>query len=188
MNRKRGGIQWVFPSGAIALHAVWVRVNAPPKKGEERVNGWDARLEAVPPGTTCYPDPVVNPRGQGPWPHIEDPFPFDTGDNNAPPWQTPGRYDLKPAAFGVSQQQTMPMPVIPGLVGGGIKSVLSGCGCLDESAAKRQRLDATTAAFGSAPFGFGGSFSGNVGGASPFLTFSSFMPTNGVTVGTGTLL
>lgn len=59
---------------------------------------------------------------------------------------------------------------------------------MDESAAKRQRLDATTVALGSASFGFGGNFSGNGGGASPFLSFSSFMPTNGVTVGTGTLL
>eukprot|EP00434_Breviolum_minutum_P028831 symbB.v1.2.025501.t2/scaffold2452.1/size150514/2 len=37
-NRQRGGVQWVFKPDAVALHAVW-----------ERINDWDPNLEARPP-------------------------------------------------------------------------------------------------------------------------------------------
>ena len=30
VQRQRGGGQWVYPCRAVALHAVWVRSNAPP--------------------------------------------------------------------------------------------------------------------------------------------------------------
>jgi hypothetical protein len=191
VNRKKGGTQWVFPSGAVQLYAVWVRPNAPPKNGEERVNGWEPQLEAVPPGTTSYPEVVRNPRRilQDPWPVMHDPCPFDSGDNSAPPWLSAdvGRYNLKqpavsatkswdswdnqapsknwakqlaggtrsspswqPTIAGVSQQLLSMMmarsgPHVPGLVSGGMQSLLAGCGSMDESAAKRQRLDTTSA-------------------------------------------
>lgn len=84
-NRKRGGVQWVFPCGAISLHAVWVRSNAPPANGEERVNGWQPELEALPPGCSALPA-VVNPRTE-PWPALADNFAWDfDGDSSAPPW------------------------------------------------------------------------------------------------------
>lgn len=76
-NRARGGIQWVFPCGAVALHAVWIRSNAPPNNGEERVYGWEADLEALPPGWAA-PEPLVNTRTD-PWPDIPDPHPFVGG-------------------------------------------------------------------------------------------------------------
>lgn len=98
-DRKRGGVQWVFPSSAVALHAVWVRSNAPPKNGEERVNGWDPELEALPLGSTAL-EPIVNPRQLSidPWPHIEDEFPFDKGNNDAPPWMQSPSPGTSPAS------------------------------------------------------------------------------------------
>jgi len=111
-DRKRGGVQWVFPSSAVAVHAIWVRTNAPPKNGEERVNGWDPELEALPPGCTALQS-IVNPRklAENPWPDMEDEFPFDKGNNDAPPWmqtspsvapgtQPPLRGALRPALVG----------------------------------------------------------------------------------------
>eukprot|EP00435_Cladocopium_sp_Y103_P046253 s143_g13.t1 len=49
-NRQRGGVQWVFKPDAVSLYAVWVQRNAPPANGEERINDWDPKLEARPPG------------------------------------------------------------------------------------------------------------------------------------------
>jgi len=94
-DRKRGGVQWVFPSSAVALHAVWVRSNAPPKNGEERVNEWDPELEAFPPGCHAV-EPVVNSRTD-PWPDMEDDFPFDPeGNSDVPPWmQSPKSHDIR---------------------------------------------------------------------------------------------
>ncbi|CAK0893498.1 unnamed protein product, partial [Prorocentrum cordatum] len=83
-NRKRGGVQWVFPFEAVALSAVLVRINAPPAKGEERVNEWEPELEAVP-LDALRPDAIVNPR-QEPWPYYDDPHPFDLGSTDVPPW------------------------------------------------------------------------------------------------------
>mmetsp|Transcript_9190 Transcript_9190/g.23599 ORF Transcript_9190/g.23599 Transcript_9190/m.23599 type:complete len:545 (-) Transcript_9190:124-1758(-) len=83
-DRKRGGIQWVFPCAAVSLHGVWIRSNAPPKNGEERVNSWEPHLEALPIGCAEIAA-VVNTR-KGPWPYMVEPFPFDDGDNSAPPW------------------------------------------------------------------------------------------------------
>mmetsp|Transcript_76378 Transcript_76378/g.224012 ORF Transcript_76378/g.224012 Transcript_76378/m.224012 type:complete len:549 (-) Transcript_76378:97-1743(-) len=111
-DRKRGGVQWVFPSAAVALHAVWVRSNAPPKNGEERVNGWDPELEALPFGCQALP-PLINPRRlhEDPWPDMEDEFPFDKGNNNAPPWmqtaqpnpgEQPAKALIRPAFHAVS--------------------------------------------------------------------------------------
>lgn len=88
-NRARGGIQWVFPCEAVSLHGVWVRHNAPPSKGEERVNGWEADLEALPPGASA-PVPTVNTR-TGAWPHYVDPHPFQLDDNSVPPWMMCGK-------------------------------------------------------------------------------------------------
>jgi len=73
-NRQRGGVQWVFPTEAVSLYAVWVQVNSPPAVGEERVNEWEPELEALPPGAVAPPPPTVNPRDlavEG-WPDIED--------------------------------------------------------------------------------------------------------------------
>lgn len=83
-NRQRGGVQWVFPGSAVAVHAVWVRSNAPPANGEERVNDWQPELEALPSGWS-YPEKLVNDR-KGPWPHHVDPFAWDISGNNVPPW------------------------------------------------------------------------------------------------------
>lgn len=68
-NRQRGGVQWVFPAAAVALYAVWVQLNAPPKNGEERVNDWDPLLEALPPERQAVSE-IANPR-VGPWPEPE---------------------------------------------------------------------------------------------------------------------
>lgn len=88
-NRKRGGVQWVFPCAAVALHAVWVRSNCPPANGEERVNGWQPELEAIPPGSEPLPA-IINPRKE-PWPHMVDPFAWDhDGESGAPPWMRGG--------------------------------------------------------------------------------------------------
>lgn len=85
-TRKRGGIQWVFPCGAVSIHSIWVRPNAPPNNGEERVNSWDPDLEALPPGRQP-PDPIKNLRVE-PWPAMTDLHPFKSGHNSAPPWMT----------------------------------------------------------------------------------------------------
>mmetsp|Transcript_31974 Transcript_31974/g.56499 ORF Transcript_31974/g.56499 Transcript_31974/m.56499 type:complete len:618 (-) Transcript_31974:14-1867(-) len=84
VNRKRGGVQWVFPSAAVALDAVWVRFNAPPCKGEERVRDWDPTLEALPPARE-RPPAVVNPRTE-PWPYMMDDWPWELDGSNVPPW------------------------------------------------------------------------------------------------------
>ncbi|CAK0797190.1 unnamed protein product, partial [Prorocentrum cordatum] len=60
-QRQRGGVQWVFNSSAVSIHAMWVEINAPPDNGEERVNEWDPGLEALPSGRD-RPELVVNPR------------------------------------------------------------------------------------------------------------------------------
>jgi len=90
-NRARGGIQWVFPCGAVSLHGLWVRHNAPPNNGEERVLGWEPELEALPPGQVA-PEPTVNWR-TGQWPHYVDPHPFVLDDNSVPPWMMDGIKD-----------------------------------------------------------------------------------------------
>eukprot|EP00933_Yihiella_yeosuensis_P013381 TRINITY_DN12425_c1_g3_i1.p1 TRINITY_DN12425_c1_g3~~TRINITY_DN12425_c1_g3_i1.p1 ORF type:complete len:533 (+),score=97.88 TRINITY_DN12425_c1_g3_i1:101-1600(+) len=58
-NRKRGGVQWVFKPDAVSLHGILVQRNAPPWNGEERINDWDASLEARPYGEEPVPA-VVN--------------------------------------------------------------------------------------------------------------------------------
>jgi len=96
-NRKRGGVQWVFPCAGVALHAIWVRSNAPPANGEERLNTWEPSLEALPAG--CEPcEAIQNPR-IGPWPHIPDEFPFILADTSVPPWMQSKKVcevDLRP--------------------------------------------------------------------------------------------
>eukprot|EP00929_Paragymnodinium_shiwhaense_P091588 TRINITY_DN51507_c0_g1_i1.p1 TRINITY_DN51507_c0_g1~~TRINITY_DN51507_c0_g1_i1.p1 ORF type:complete len:405 (+),score=78.47 TRINITY_DN51507_c0_g1_i1:388-1602(+) len=82
-NRQRGGVQWVFPLEAVALHKVWVRSNAPPSAGEERIKEWHPRLEARPDDALCQ-EPLVNPR-QGQWEDHEDAFEWE-GNTGAPPW------------------------------------------------------------------------------------------------------
>jgi hypothetical protein len=85
-NRKRGGVQWVFPGEAVALHAVWVRSNAPPANGEERVNSWQPELEALPLEWSAPPQAIVNPR-KDPWPFLVDQWAWDfEGESNVPPW------------------------------------------------------------------------------------------------------
>ena len=85
-NRQRGGVQWVCPSDAVKLHAVWVRSNAPPAKGEERVNDWEPHLEAVPLAVgENYPPATVNPRTT-PWEHTDDPHAWDPSGDSVPPW------------------------------------------------------------------------------------------------------
>lgn len=94
--RQRGGVQWVFPTDAVSLQAVWVQVNAPPSNGEERVNEWDPALEALPPGCSA-PPPTVSTR-VGPWPEIADEK-WNDDEDDVPPYLTganPQRY--KPIA------------------------------------------------------------------------------------------
>eukprot|EP00929_Paragymnodinium_shiwhaense_P094316 TRINITY_DN54814_c2_g1_i1.p1 TRINITY_DN54814_c2_g1~~TRINITY_DN54814_c2_g1_i1.p1 ORF type:complete len:617 (-),score=138.68 TRINITY_DN54814_c2_g1_i1:64-1914(-) len=69
-NRQRGGVQWVFPTDAVSLHAVWAQPNGAPFNGEERIYDWDPSLEAIPPGQVEAP-PVVNAR-TGPWPTLPE--------------------------------------------------------------------------------------------------------------------
>mmetsp|Transcript_103120 Transcript_103120/g.292128 ORF Transcript_103120/g.292128 Transcript_103120/m.292128 type:complete len:288 (+) Transcript_103120:75-938(+) len=45
-ERRKGGEQWIFPSEAVVITAVLVEVNAPPLKGEERLDAWVAEMEA----------------------------------------------------------------------------------------------------------------------------------------------
>eukprot|EP00930_Biecheleria_cincta_P090908 TRINITY_DN8039_c0_g1_i1.p1 TRINITY_DN8039_c0_g1~~TRINITY_DN8039_c0_g1_i1.p1 ORF type:complete len:556 (+),score=74.28 TRINITY_DN8039_c0_g1_i1:2-1669(+) len=58
-ERQRGGVQWVFPEGAVVIRAIWVQSNAPPDAGEQRFDTWNPMLEAVPEGS-ARPEPVVN--------------------------------------------------------------------------------------------------------------------------------
>jgi len=58
-ERMRGGVQWVFPTDAVAVRAVWLEKNAPPSAEEQRFATWDPGLEALPPGWTA-PEPVTN--------------------------------------------------------------------------------------------------------------------------------
>lgn len=51
-SRERGGVQWVFPSEATVIRAIWVQSNAPPDADERRFVFWDPDLEALPPGGT----------------------------------------------------------------------------------------------------------------------------------------
>lgn len=69
-ERQRGGVQWVFNTSAIAIHGVWIQVNSPPMKGEERVNEWDPLLEALPTSQN-HQAAIINPRS-GPWPDVEE--------------------------------------------------------------------------------------------------------------------
>lgn len=87
-SRQRGGVQWVFPGAAISLYAIWIRSNAPPANGEERVNGWEPELEALPAGRD-YPPAIVNPR-DGAWPEHYDKYAWDVSENNVPPWMRSG--------------------------------------------------------------------------------------------------
>ena len=64
LNREQGGVQWVFPSDAVALHGIRVQVNTPLKKGEQRVNEWDVKLQAVP---RAWRD-AAGMHVPGPWP------------------------------------------------------------------------------------------------------------------------
>lgn len=61
-ERQRGGVQWVFPTAAVALHAIWVQVNSPPANGEERVREWEAELEMLPRDDVSHPTPTLTYR------------------------------------------------------------------------------------------------------------------------------
>jgi len=80
-SRRKGGLQWVLPTNAVALHKVWIRSNVPPSNGEERLTQWSPRLEAIPDGAT-FREPIVNCR-EGDWPEYKDEFPWqmkESGD------------------------------------------------------------------------------------------------------------
>ena len=49
-RRAKGGEQWVFPSEAVRVKALWVQPNAPPAPWEWRFITWDEELEAWPVG------------------------------------------------------------------------------------------------------------------------------------------
>jgi hypothetical protein len=125
-NRARGGVQWVFPCAGVALHAVWIRSNAPPNKGEERVNSWDAELEALPPGSVA-PPPVVNPR-TGHWPHHVDPHRFILGDTSVPPWMmaTDGKKSAGKDAVPAAAAAVLPAQAPGGLYGRWLKQAERG--------------------------------------------------------------
>lgn len=91
-NRQRGGIQWVFNSDAVSIYGLWVQVNAPPVKGEERLNDWDPALEALPLGQVIPPE-VKNTR-EGPWPEPEEP------DDDTEDWSAPHLHETSPKADG----------------------------------------------------------------------------------------
>ena len=75
LNRRKGGTQWVFASDAVSIHGVWVCLNSPPEKGQQRLEAWDPRLEVRPNGADPAPS-VLNPRPNvQPW----------TQPENAPP-------------------------------------------------------------------------------------------------------
>ena len=48
--RNKGGVQWVYPSNAVAIKAVCVLINTSLTPDDERFATWDPELEAVPPG------------------------------------------------------------------------------------------------------------------------------------------
>ena len=52
-ERKKGGHQLVLQSSAVVIEGVFFGINAPPSKGEERLDDWDASLEASPPSGQC---------------------------------------------------------------------------------------------------------------------------------------
>ena len=54
-ERQRGGHQWIFPSHAVSVYAVWINSNVPPQRGDERCYEWRATLEA------CLPDKARPP-------------------------------------------------------------------------------------------------------------------------------
>lgn len=114
VNRKRGGVQWVFPSAAVALDAVWVRFNAPPCKGEERVRDWDPALEALPPGRE-RPPAVVNPRIE-PWPYMMDDWPWELDGSNVPPWMR--SFPTKPDVPNIFKASGSGMNSTPGVMVG----------------------------------------------------------------------
>ena len=45
-RRAKGGEQWVFPSEAVRLKALWVQPNSPPATNEWRFITWEEELEA----------------------------------------------------------------------------------------------------------------------------------------------
>ena len=47
-RRAKGGEQWVFPSEAVRLKALWVQPNSPPATSEWRFITWEEELEARP--------------------------------------------------------------------------------------------------------------------------------------------
>jgi len=96
-SRQRGGVQWVFPTGAVALVAVRVQLNAPPVNGEERVNGWDADLEALPPNCS-KPEPTINSR-EGPWPEVEGDEDGEGEEECSLPPHLAGANSIRPSCF-----------------------------------------------------------------------------------------
>ena len=58
-RRAKGGEQWVFPSEAVRLKALWVQPNSPPATSEWRFITWEEELEARPVGQPP-PCPVKN--------------------------------------------------------------------------------------------------------------------------------
>merc|ERR1712151_1271574 len=98
---------WAFPSAAIAIHAIWVRTNAPPTKGEERVNSWDPDLEAVPMGLVKQPC-IVNPRTT-PWPDMVDPWPWTAEwATDAPPYLQSRKPTPMEAAIAAAEANCLP--------------------------------------------------------------------------------
>ena len=62
----------MFESDAVSIHGVWVCLNSPPEKGQQRLEAWDPRLEVRPGGAAPAP-PVVNYRPNAqPWEQPED--------------------------------------------------------------------------------------------------------------------
>jgi hypothetical protein len=52
-KRKRGGGQEVYPSDSVSVVGLFVAGNCKVRVGEERIDGFDAHLEAVPSGQTA---------------------------------------------------------------------------------------------------------------------------------------
>ncbi len=67
-GRHKKGEQWVFQPGNLEIVGLWLKANAPPSAGEERLNTWDPMLEAVPRGWQ-RPPPVTNARTPYSAPH-----------------------------------------------------------------------------------------------------------------------
>ncbi|CAK0793183.1 unnamed protein product [Prorocentrum cordatum] len=74
-NRQRGGVQWVFPEDAVALHRVVVLPNDPQQTGEERLDAWTPEDEALPTGRTRPPPLADEGRARG----CEGPPPSEEG-------------------------------------------------------------------------------------------------------------